>query len=212
MSRVSLLVAGAMLLIGGCAAIGGPKTEVKVYAPATAVTADPAWPAVDWSLAVGVQAANQMLDSPRIAVRPTPDRFQAYKGAMWADNAPDMLQTALIEGFEDSGKISAVGRFGGGNRGDFGLLLEVRAFETVYTGDKPAAVIEAQASLYRLRGGRGVVATKRFRQAVPGAATDLDSMVSAFGQAMSGLGTEVVGWTLVEGERAAKSEEVEGRK
>ncbi|TNJ33819.1 ABC-type transport auxiliary lipoprotein family protein [Arenimonas terrae] len=212
MSRVSLLVAGAMLLIGGCAAIGGPKTEVKVYAPATAITADPAWPAVDWSLAVGVQAANQMLDSPRIAVRPTPDRFQAYKGAMWADNAPDMLQTALIEGFEDSGKIPAVGRFGGGNRGDFGLLLEVRAFETVYTGDKPAAVIEAQASLYRLRGGRGVVATKRFRQAVPGAATDLDSMVSAFGQAMSGLGTEVVGWTLVEGERAAKSEEVEGRK
>jgi cholesterol transport system auxiliary component len=205
MSRVSLLVAGAMLLIGGCAAIGGPKTEVKIYSPATAITADPAWPAAGWSLAVGVLAANDMIDSPRIAVRPTPDRFQTYKGAMWADNAPDMLQTALVEGFEDSGKIAAVGRFGGGNRGDFGLLLEVRAFETVYTGDKPAAVIEAQASLYRLRGGRGVVATKRFRQAVPGAATDLDSMVSAFGQAMSAISTDVVGWTLVEGERAVRA-------
>jgi cholesterol transport system auxiliary component len=205
MSRVSLLVAGAMLLIGGCAAIGGPKTEVKIYSPATAITADPAWPAADWSLAVGVLAANDMIDSPRIAVRPTPDRFQTYKGAAWADNAPDMLQTALVEGFEDSGKIAAVGRFGGGNRGDFGLLLEVRAFETVYVGDRPEAVIEAQASLYRLRGGRGVVASKRFRQAVPGGAADLDSMVSAFGQAMSAVSTDVVGWTLVEGERAVKA-------
>lgn len=213
MSRVSLLVAGAMLLIGGCAAIGGPRTEVKVYAPATAITADPAWPVAGWSLAIGVHAANQMLDSARIAVRPTPDRFQAYKGAAWADNAPDMLQTALIEGFEDSGKIAAVGRFGSGNRGDFGLLLEVRAFETVYRGDQPEAVIEAQASLFRLRGGRGVVATKRFRQTVAGAAADLDSMVSAFGQATSAISTEVVGWTLVEGDRAIKAapEESAGR-
>lgn len=205
MSRVSLLAAGAMLLLGGCAAIGGPKTEVKVYAPATSITADPAWPQAGWSLSIGVQAANQMLDSARIAVRPTPDRFQAYKGALWADNAPDLLQTALVEGFEDSGKIAAVGRFGGGNRGDFGLVLEVRAFETVYDGDRPEAVIEAQASLVRLRGGRGVVASKRFRQAVPGAATDLDSMVSAFGQAMSALSTDIIGWTLVEGERAVKA-------
>ncbi len=204
MSRVFPLAIAAMLLFGGCAVLGGPKTAVKVYAPATSITADPTWPTADWSLAIGVQAANQMLDSPRIAVRPTPDRFQAYKGAQWADNAPDLLQTALVEGFEDSGKIAAVGRFGGGNRGDFGLMLDVRAFETVYRDDKPEAVIEAQASLFRLRGGRGVVATKRFRQVVPGAAADLDSMVSAFGQAMSAISTEVVGWTLIEGERVAQ--------
>ena len=205
MSRVSLLAAGAMLLLGGCAAIGGPKTEVKVYAPATAITADPSWPSADWSLSVGVQAANQMLDSSRIAVRPTPDRFQTYKAAAWADSAPDLLQTALVEGFEDSGKIAAVGRFGGGGRGDFGLVLEVRAFETVYRGDQPEAVIEAQATLFRLRGGRDVVASRRFRQAVPGAAPDLDSMVAAFGQALSALSTEAVGWTLVEGERVVKA-------
>ncbi len=81
----------------------------------------------------------------------------------------------------------------------------MRAFETVYVGDQPEAVIETQASLYRLRGGRGVVASKRFRQAVPGAATDLDSMVSAFGQAMSTVSTDIIGWTLVEGDRAVKA-------
>jgi cholesterol transport system auxiliary component len=97
MSRASLITAGlAALLLGGCAAIGGPKTEVKVYSPATAVTVDPAWPQVDWSLSVGVHAANAMLDSQRIVVRPSANVVQTYKGARWADNAPDLLQTAMM--------------------------------------------------------------------------------------------------------------------
>ena len=205
MSRVSVLAGGLFLLLGGCGALGGPKTVVQVYAPVSKITADPSWPAADWSLSIGVTAGNQMLDSSRIAVRPSPNRFQAYKAAAWADNAPDLLQTALVEGFEDSGKISAVGRFGAYSRGDFGLVLEVRAFETIYSGGSPEAVIEVQAMLVKLRDKPGVVATKRFRQVVPGAAPDLDTMVGSFGQAMSAVSTDIVGWTLVEGDRAVKA-------
>ncbi|WP_146908358.1 ABC-type transport auxiliary lipoprotein family protein [Arenimonas daejeonensis] len=205
MSRVFLLAAAASLLLGGCAAIGGPKTEVKVYAPTASITPDPAWPAADWSLSIGVTAANQMLDSSRIAVRPTPNRFQAYKGAMWTDSVPELLQTTLVEGFEDSGKITAVGRFGAYSRGEYGLVLEVRAFETVYTGDRPEAVIEVQAMLVRLRGGGRSPVTKRFRQVVPGTSPDLDSMVLSFSQALSNISTEIVGWTLVEGDRLVKA-------
>jgi cholesterol transport system auxiliary component len=213
MSRVPLLAAGLCLLLGGCAAIGGPRTEMRVYSPIATITPDPAWPSADWSLSVGVQAANQLLDSPRIAVRPEPNRLQPYKDALWADNAPDLVETALIEGLEDSGKIVAVGRLGSNARGDFGLFLELRAFETVYTDGRPEAVIEAQALLIRFRGDRGVVASKRFRQAVPGRAPELDAMVESFSQALSAMGTEVVGWALVEGDRAfkAKTEESAGK-
>jgi cholesterol transport system auxiliary component len=203
MSRASLITVGlAALLLGGCAAIAGPKTEVKVYSPATAVTVDPAWPQVDWSLSVGVQAANAMLDSPRIAVRPSANVVQTYKGARWADNAPDLLQTAMLEAFEDSGRIPSVMRAGGGNtRGNYGMWLEVRQFETVYEGGAPQAVVEVQAWLVKLPGGH-VLATQRFRHAVPGSTPEVDDMVAAFGQAMSALGTDVVGWTLTEGTRA----------
>lgn len=191
----------ATTLLAGCAAIGGPKTEMRIYSPASSVTVDPAWPAVDWHLSVATSAANQMLESPRIAVRPTPDRFQVYKGATWADDAPELLQTALIAGFEDAGKLAAVGRFGGGARGDAGLLVEVRAFETVYVDGRPEAVIEVQARLVRFRGG-GPVAAKRFRQAVPGASPETDDMVAAFGIAMGALTTDLVGWTLTQAHQA----------
>ena len=197
----AIALLGATTLLAGCAAIGGPKTEVKVYAPASSVTVDPAWPMLDWHLTVATSAANQMLDSSRIAVRPTPDRFQVYKGAAWADDAPELLQTALIEGFEDAGKLAAVGRFGGGSRGDAGLMVEVRTFETVYTDGRPEAVIEVQARLIRFGGG-GTIASKRFRHAVPGATPEVDDMVAAFGEAMSALTTDLVGWTLTEATRA----------
>jgi cholesterol transport system auxiliary component len=191
----AIVLVGAITLLGGCAAIGGPKTEVKVYAPASSITVDPSWPALDWHLSIGTSAGNQMLDSSRIAVRPTPDRFQVYKGAAWADDAPELLQTALVEGFEDSGKLPAVGRFGGGARGDAGLLVEVRAFETIYTDGRPEAVIEVQVRLVQFRGG-GTVGAKRFRQAIPGASPEVDDMVAAFGTAMSAITTNIVGWTL----------------
>ena len=77
----------------------------------------------------------------------------------------------------------------------------MRQFETVYEGAAPQAVIEVQARLVKLRGG-GLVATKRFRHAVPGSTPEVDDMVAAFGEAMSALGTDLVGWTLTEGARA----------
>ncbi|HQZ30303.1 MAG TPA: ABC-type transport auxiliary lipoprotein family protein [Arenimonas sp.] len=199
MSRASLITIGALAaLLAGCGSIGGPRTEVTVYSPATAVTVDPSWPKVDWSLSVGVQAANAMLDSPRIAVRPTANELQTYKGARWADNAPELLQTALVEAFEDSGRVPSVMRVGGGSsRGDYGLFVEVRQFETVYEDGTPAAVIEVQARLVKLRGG-GLVASQRFRHAVPGRTPEVDDMVAAFGDAMSALGTDLVTWTLTE--------------
>jgi len=199
MSRASLITIGALAaLLAGCGSIGGPRTEVTVYSPATAVTVDPSWPEVDWSLSVGVQAANAMLDSPRIAVRPTANELQTYKGARWADNAPELLQTALVEAFEDSGRVPSVMRVGGGSsRGDYGLFVEVRQFETVYEDGTPAAVIEVQARLVKLRGG-GLVASQRFRHAVPGRTPEVDDMVAAFGDAMSALGTDLVTWTLTE--------------
>ena len=43
-----------------------------------------------------------------------------------------MIQTLLIESFENTGKIIAVGRQSLGLRSDFNLKLEVREFQAEY--------------------------------------------------------------------------------
>lgn len=190
----------ALVLLAGCA-LGGPKTEVSVYAPQSRIQVDPTWPTVDWQLTIGPPDTHALLDSQRIAVRPSPDRLQTYKGARWADTAPEMVQLTLVEAFEDSGKIAAVSRWGGG-RGDFGLYTDLRAFETVYEGGSPKVVVEIQARLVKFRDGGGLVSARRFRTEVTPAGADIEPVVAAFGDAMAEVGAEIVGWTLVEGERA----------
>lgn len=202
--RLPALSATLVLALAGCSIVG-PTAEVQIFSPRTAITADPAWPTVDWQLSVSTPDTHQLLDSTRIAVRPSPDRLQTYKGARWADSAPELLQTALVQAFEDSGRIAAVGRFGG-TRGDFGLFTELRAFETVYTDGRPDVVIEMQARLVALR-GRGEVSAKRFRVVVPSQGEKIEPVVAAFGQAMSQLSQEIVGWTLAEGQRVVTAKE-----
>ena len=190
----------ALVLLAGCA-IGGPKTEVSIYAPRVQLEADPSWPAVQWRLTLGTPSAHALLDSQRIAVRPTPNRLQTYKGARWADTAPEMVQLALMEAFEDSGKIAAVSSWGGG-RGDFGLYTDLRSFETIYEAGKPKVVVEIQARLVKFGPGAGLVASRRFRTEVAPAGADIEPVVAGFGDAMALIGADIVGWTLVEGEKA----------
>jgi len=189
----------AAVLVAGCLPLGGPRTEFQVFSPTTRVTPDAAWPDADWRLTVMALAANPVLDSPRVIVRPSPHQVQTYRGVRWADRSQEMLETAVVQAFEESGRLGAVGRMANTARGDFALFMEVRAFEIVYLDGQPEAVIEVQASLVQLRGGG--VASRRFRHAVPGASVQIEPMVDAFSQAMSAMSAELVGWTLVEGNR-----------
>ncbi|KAA2285344.1 ABC-type transport auxiliary lipoprotein family protein [Arenimonas fontis] len=185
------------MLLTGCLGLGGPKTVVQVYSPMAPVQADPAWPSVDWSVAIGTPMASQTIDSTRIAVRPTPYQVQAYKGARWADTAPEMLQTALVQAFEDSGRFRSVMRLGSSGRGDVLLLTEIRHFETVYADGRPTVVVDVQARLIQRNAGR--VASQRFRREVVPASPKVVDIAPAFGQAMSALAADLIAWTLVQG-------------
>ena len=186
----------AALLLSACS-IGGPKIEVRVFDPAVATPAAPAGPALDWSISVATPQANALIDSDRIAVRPAPDQLQTYKGARWADTGPELLQTALVRAFEDSGRFAAVTRAGAsGRRGDVALFSELRHFETIYRGGEPMVVVELQA---RLVGRDGRIATRRFREEVAPATPEVDAVAAAFGQAMAAISGAVRDWALAEG-------------
>jgi cholesterol transport system auxiliary component len=193
------LLALAAMLAAGCGIL--PKKEpLALYAPEAGIRADPSWPSVDWQLQLPRPHAAELLDSPRIVVRPAPGELQVYKGAVWTQPAPDLVQDALLRAFDDSGRIAGAARRGSGVTGDFELLLELRRFDSDYAGGSPAAVVELGAKLVSARENR-VVASRAFRASAPSAATDVAAVSRAFGTALGQVAAEVVGWTLVEGER-----------
>ena len=189
----------ALALLPACSILG--KAEpIRILDPATRATADAAWPQARWSLLVLRPVAGQALDTERIVVRPQPGALQVYKGAAWSDTAPDLVQSTLLRGFEDSGRILSVARPGGAVRGDFQLATELRAFESVYAGALPHAQIELHARLIRVSDGTAVSA-KTFVVATDATGTDVANVSDAFGAGLSQLSRDVVGWTLAEGNR-----------
>lgn len=197
-----LLPIALIAALGGCSLLGSnERSAVTIYSPVVRIQADPSWPTVDWQLVLVKPSAARVVDSPRINVRPTPSELEVYKGVSWAQPATDMLDDALVRGFEDSGRINGVARVTTGIRADYKLAMDVRRFEADYRGQAtPTALIEVNAKLIHVIDQR-VVADRTFRQENPVGSTDVAQVTAALEQGLQTLTTNVVGWTLVTGEQ-----------
>ena len=204
-ARLALpMLLAAALLAGGCSIL--PEREpVTIYQPVrTAVPVPADWPQVKWSLLVSRPVAGTQIDSERINVQPAPGTVQVYKAAAWTDAAPDLLQISLLKGFEDSQRILSVSRSGGGVRGEYQLLTELRRFESIYAQPGQAqATIEVYARLVHTNDGR-VVAAKSFTGSEPAASENVPAVVDAFSRLLDRTTGEIVGWTLNSGNDVPK--------
>jgi cholesterol transport system auxiliary component len=204
MTRMRLSFALPLLFaLGGCSILGGKQKEpTTLYAPDPRVQADPSWPGVDWQLSISNPEASRMVDSLRIAVRPSAEELQVYKGAAWAKMPSDMVEDAVLRALEDSGKIPAVARQGSGVAADYKLVMDLRRFESDYDGGAtPNATIEVNAKLLHSAGGQDVVASRTFVQAVPANSTAVADVVDAFNRGLGQIAQDVAGWTLVSGDQ-----------
>jgi cholesterol transport system auxiliary component len=88
LARCALAAAG-MLAAGACSVLGSAQRDpVTIYAPSVHVAPDPSWPRVGWRLALLPATSAPVIDTSRIAVRPTPDELQVYHGAAWTQPPP----------------------------------------------------------------------------------------------------------------------------
>ena len=197
------LVAGALALsASACSIVGGARVPATVYAPEPAVQADPAWPRADWQLAIARPEASRLLDGTRIAVRPTPGELQVYKGASWAKSPADQLEDAVLRSLEDAGTPRGVARQGSGIAADYTLVMELRRFESEYTGaDVPDAVVEVSAKLLSTR-DQSVVASRTFVQRQRAPATDTAAVAGSLGRALAQVARDIDGWVVASGNAA----------
>jgi cholesterol transport system auxiliary component len=149
-----LIPAAAALLLAGC--FGGLKNEAQapnIYRiEAPALEAGVALPA---DLSIVVERTAPGLDVDRIAGRWPGRRLDYLAGARWADGLPALLQSALVESFQDSGRLRSVQGDVGRFRATHALVIEVRRFEADYTGGGlPLARVELSATVGRLSDAR----------------------------------------------------------
>lgn len=199
-----LFLPAASLLLAGCISLGGSPVEKTLYAPNPRIETDPDWPRVPLSLAIGEPLAGSLLDSRRIVVRPEPARLAVYAGALWADEAPLLVQSLLVRHFADSGRFAAVSRPTGTFAADLLLELELRHFEAVYADGAllPEVRIELQATLIDAQAQR-VLASRVLRSVQASEGKALPAVMAAFEAALAANSRELLPWVLAEAGGAA---------
>lgn len=196
--RNFLFVGAAALTLTGCANLIGPEPAPQLYVLRPRLGPLPKAQAVDWQLTIALPSAPLSLNTARIALQRSPETMDYYANAAWQDRAPVLLRRALIEGFENSGKIAAVASDTEGVRADYLLQTDLRSFEARYdTPDgAPTVVVDLAARMLRTP-GRSIAATLQIRKTAAASANSVPAVVAAFDQAVAEAVEAVVTWALM---------------
>ena len=192
-------LAAAALLLAGCqilSAVDEAAEPQDLYTVTPKSTFDPGLPAVYWQLAVDTPAAAANLNTGRIAIDMTPTSTDYYAKAAWTDRAPLMVQTRIVDSFENTRKIVAVARESIGIRANYVLQPDLRNFEALYYYGKPPIVrVRIIAKLVRMP-DRQIIGVGSFERCVRARADKIPKVVEAFDQALGSVIKRLVAWTL----------------
>jgi cholesterol transport system auxiliary component len=200
MRRRSFLL-GAATLLGGCSGLlpgSGEAPQIYVLTPKT--TFAPDLPKANWQLLVDVPIAPAEIDNDRIVLQRTPYTVDKFANAVWPDRAPVMVQSLLVQSFESTGKITAIGRESVGLRADYVLKPELRKFTAVYdSGDgPPIASVILNARLVRMP-ERAIIAQQTFDYRERASRNEMQAIMEAFDEALGKVLKRTIEWTLTTG-------------
>jgi cholesterol transport system auxiliary component len=188
--------AAAAVLLAGCQLIEAASEPTDLYTVTPKSTFDQDLPSVYWQLAVEVPAASANLNTGRIALAMTPTSSDYYSKTAWTDRAPLMVQTRIVDSFENTGKIVAVARESIALRANYQLQPDLRNFEAIYYyGGPPIVKVRIIAKLVRLP-DRQIIGVASFERCVRAREDKIPGVVQAFDQALGSVVKRLVAWTL----------------
>ncbi|WJR66706.1 ABC-type transport auxiliary lipoprotein family protein [Neorhizobium sp. CSC1952] len=138
--------------------------------------------------------ALKLLNSEQVVVRVSPSEIQYLANSRWGDRLPALVQSKLVEAFENSGRLGGVGKPGQGLAIDYQVVTDIRAFE-VSAGSPRVATVEISAKLLNDRNGT-VRAQGVFKATAPVSGAENRDFIEALDRAFAKVGAEIVDWAL----------------
>lgn len=185
---------------GGCSLdsllkSSGPAPSLYMLTPKS--TFSEGLPYVEAQLVVEMPIASEGLNTHRIALRDSPLTLDFFANARWTERAPQMVQTLLVESFENTGKIVSVARQGVDLRADYVLKTELREFQAEYSsGDAvPHIWVRMNAKLVRMP-ARAIIASETFEARYAAAGLKMKDVVFAFDETLNKVLKKSVIWTM----------------
>jgi cholesterol transport system auxiliary component len=194
--RRFFLIGASSLALAACGNILGPPPASQIY------VLRPTPPTqggekISWALSIDKPDASDSLDTERIALAKSDTQLDYYANAVWPDRLPNLVQTALLAGFEATGRIDSVAREEDSLHADYELTTDIRDFEAHYaTPDgAPTAAITIIAHMAEVH-SRKIVANLTVNLSEPASANSVDAVVQAFDTVLAKTVTQIVTWAF----------------
>ncbi|WP_210093424.1 ABC-type transport auxiliary lipoprotein family protein [Ruegeria sp. HKCCSP346] len=190
-------------LVGGCAGLGTLKQAAKpndLYLLTPKSTFSSALPRIQKQIVVEEPTATAAVNTDQIAIQPTPLQVQYLPRARWVDRAPLIVQTLLIESFENSGKVAAVGRSTVGLRADYVIAPDLREFQGIVVadpenGDKIRIEVRMNIKVIDEYDDK-IIASNSFQENVVAASDQTSDLIKAFDLALGRAMRDSVEWSI----------------
>lgn len=142
---------------------------------------------------ISVPEAIQTYDTDRIVAREAGGVLSYLPTAQWSDSLPRLIQTRLLQAFQDAG-VANVGRTTDPLNPDRVLASDIRAFELDLSAGRQA-VVSLNVRLVD-DWNRRIVASSAFAATVPAPGTTAPEAVPALNAALNQVIEEIVRWTV----------------
>jgi cholesterol transport system auxiliary component len=200
---LSVLSVLFILFLAGCS-LPGFSPPPKLYTLTPKNTFIEGLPAVTDQILIETPVAAAGLDTGRIALSRAATSLDYFAGVSWTDRAPAMVQTLMVESFENSGRVVSVGRDTIGLRADYVLKSELREFQAEYAGTEdgglPQIHVRINAKLVAMP-RRNIEASKNFEALERARSTSFQDIIAAYDDALGKVLRRLVEWSLTEAER-----------
>lgn len=176
----------------------GPPEAGPIYMVAPKFAAQPAGgEKVKWALAILRPDMAGGLDTDRIALTQPDGTMDYYANATYPDRLPNIVQHALLDGFEACGRIDAVAREQDALHADYNLAVEIKDFAAHYSQKDgiPAVTVALTVKLTTAH-GRDIVGNFSTSQTAAASANSAGAATEALQQALGTVVTRIVNWTL----------------
>lgn len=196
--RPSLLALSITIgvVLTGCGGIFSDTPRRPLYQLKPAVVFSSPVRHVSAQLLLALPNAPAGLDTNRVALSRAPMSLDYFADAEWTDSAPLVVQAALLDGFEKSGAVPAVGRDTAGLRADYILETDLRDFTAAYDSPNgpPRVTVAFSLKLIKIP-DRKILAQRSIIRQQPAAGNKIPDIVEAFNAALGSAVEEAVRWT-----------------
>lgn len=189
--------------LSGCAGIGSLNraavpTDLYTLTPKSTFSAG--LPRLSQQIVVEEPTATAAVDTNQVAVQPNPLQVEYLPTMRWVDRAPVIVQALLIESFENSGKVAAVGRSTVSLRPDYLIVTDLREFQARLPQDgaeSEALEIHVRLNLKIVDAySDHIVKSNSFEELALSASDEMQDIAQAFDLALGRAMRKSVEWSI----------------